>query len=180
MYRNHSKKVEMAEDKILVAVHNRIAHIRVSGKASLHFSEAMRHLCIKLLEMDITMVSIDLSACKSIDSSFMGILAMLGLRGREKQLQINLANVQPSVNQPLTELGLRKLFVFSSTEHGKMVENYTSLKKNTANLSVESKLKTMIDAHETLMDIDSSNIAKFKDVVEFLRQDLKQYNRKNS
>jgi hypothetical protein len=32
----------------------------------------------------------------------------------------------------------------------------------------------MLEAHETLLQIDSANVAKFKDVVAYLKEDLSQ------
>jgi hypothetical protein len=37
----------------------------------------------------------------------------------------------------------------------------------------EAKEKTMLEAHEALVEADPENLAKFKDVLEFLKQDLK-------
>ena len=163
----------MTDAQILVATDKKTAQIRVVGRATLTCSQSMREFCLNMLGNGIDKLVIELSECSAMDSTFMGILAMVGLRAREKHMELELANANDRVIGLLSGLGLKQLFVFSETE-GEAVDWLALCQTVSGDApAAAEQAQTALDAHETLMDVDPENVPKFKDVVEYLRMDLK-------
>ena len=74
--------------KILVAANDQMAQIRVIGRATFACSSALRNYGLEQIAAGIERMVIDLSACAAMDSTFMGHLAALGLRGRSEMISL--------------------------------------------------------------------------------------------
>lgn len=117
---------------------------------------------------------VDLSACELMDSTFMGTLAGVALRLREigqgglKAINVNVRNAAL-----LENLGLDQLF---TVESGPLTESPPTLKQTDPG-STEDTKGAVLEAHEALIEADAHNAVKFKDVVDYLRQELEQENR---
>ena len=102
-----------------------------------------------------------------MDSTFMGMLAMLGLSARKKSVPAEIFNASEQNEKLLCGLGLNKVFEFKLGEFeaaaGDAASNATTPESNAHNV---------LDAHQTLMDIDVSNVPKFEKVVEFVKKDI--------
>jgi anti-anti-sigma factor len=158
----------MADAKILVASDSAMAQIRVIGRTTFTCSPSLRDFGLKMIADAVSKIVIDLSECEGMDSTFMGVLAMIGRRGHEKEIAVEIVNVGGAQKKLLDALGLRNLFTFSRTAADQV--NWVSLCNTEA---VDPPAKTMLEAHETLMEVDADNIPKFKDVVEFLKEDIR-------
>ena len=80
-----------------------------------------------------------------------------------------MVNIGDPKRKLLKGLGLEKLFVFTQTK--KTEKNWDDLNekgKETKNSDKLKLSKTMLDAHQALVEIDSKNADKFKDVIEYL------------
>ena len=164
----------MNSDRILVATDEKYAQIRVIGKGAFACSQNLRDFCLRIIEAKKEKIVIDLSDCISIDSTFMGVLAMIGLRGRSKSISVEIVNVDEKKKKLLKGLGLEKLFSFSHTKTDQI--NWESLCNTTDDSLKKNQLdqaKTMLEAHETLIEIDKNNLPKFKNVIEYLKEDMK-------
>jgi hypothetical protein len=110
-----------------------------------------------------------------MDSTIMGVLAMIGLRARKYQLQAEIVNANDRHKKLLFGLGLKALFAYSHTPTGEAdwaALCQTRLDTPTGAVPLATE-RTVLEAHETLMSIDPENVPKFKDVVDYLRQDMK-------
>ena len=115
---------------------------------------------------------VDLKNCPVMDSTFMGTLAGMALRLREiGQGQLHVINLNERNSELLQNLGLDQLFVIESpsakgvdTETGTAIENQSDGR--------DDRARTMLEAHEALVEADPENITKFKDVLDYLKQDL--------
>lgn len=117
---------------------------------------------------------VDLGACELMDSTFMGTLAGVALRLREiGQGGLRAVNVNIRNTALLENLGLDQLFV---VEAGPSTDAPPSLRQADPGREEDAK-GTVLEAHEALIQADSQNAVKFKDVVEYLRQELAQENR---
>ena len=110
-----------------------------------------------------------------MDSTFMGTLAGLALRLKEiGQGKLRTVNVNTRNADLLENLGLDQLF----TVEGNSRESApASLKKTEPTSDVTEQKGTVLAAHEALIEADAQNTAKFKDVIEYLRQELSQEDR---
>ena len=164
----------MSGNQILVATDKKYAQVRVIGRGSFLCSQNLRDFCIKLIETNIKKIIIDLSECVSMDSTFMGVLALVGRRGKEKNLPVEIVNVGEAKKKLLKGLGLEKLFKFSYTKTDRV--NWSSLCNTTGHSQDVNQLnraRTMLEAHETLIEVNDKNQPKFKDVIEYLKEDIR-------
>ena len=141
--------------------------IKVSGRASFECSPPLRNLAKSFDTEKLLSISIDLAKCESMDSTFMGVLAMLGLRGIKKKASIEITNANAFNYNLLEGLGLCKLFSFRDD----IVEDTHDF-ESTAGKNADEKNDTVLEAHEVLMEVDDDNVAKFEKVVAFVKEDL--------
>ncbi len=117
---------------------------------------------------------IDLENCELMDSTFMGTMAGIALRLRELgsgSLTVLRANER---NTSLLEnLGLDHLFSSSLPEGTKdpSAAQPTDEIPPGPVAGADDERATMITAHETLVEVSPANEAKFRDVIELLKQE---------
>lgn len=166
---------------ILVGVTNRAVHIKVEGKGSFQNSPALKEFFKEMLDRGHRIFVVDLDHCPVMDSTFMGTLAGLALRLRENGRGCLLvSNVNERNYDLLQNLGLNNLFDIESKE-SHPVDSEGSMKEgvNSAPLEPDQPIgrsdqaECMIEAHEALVNADPENLARFKDVLEYLKQDLR-------
>ena len=188
--------------KILVARSGDLGFVKVVGRGSFQNSGCVKAFYLQLLKEGVTRFVIDLGACTYLDSTFLGILLGLGLKLREKgNGLLNILNASSRNLELLRNLGLDRLIQVSG---GSLPGDGAGPSSNTpplaptngngngsaaASLGVKEEnlqempcpvpsraeaAPTILEAHEALMSFDPRNVPKFKDVVEFLREDLGQ------
>lgn len=115
---------------------------------------------------------VDLKNCPVMDSTFMGTLAGMALRLRELgQGQLHVVNLNERNSDLLKNLGLDQLFSMEDLpEHAPETE--TSEEIESGKVDRVEKAKTMLEAHKALVEASPENVTKFKDVLEYLKQDL--------
>ena len=157
----------METGEIFISNKDGVHHIRVKGNASFVCAPPLRELAKKLPAEPFNGIRIDLEECTWMDSTFMGMLAMLGLSARKKGVPAEIFNASEQNEKLLCGLGLKKVFEFKIGEFeavaGDAASNATTPESNAHNV---------LDAHQTLMDIDVSNVPKFEKVVEFVKKDI--------
>lgn len=165
-----------AAASILVGVISQAVHIKVEGKGSFLNSPALKEFSKEMLERGFRTFIVDLNSCSVMDSTFMGTLAGIALRLREAGnggLVVRNANERNS--DLLANLGLNNLFRIESKMSGPKVENgaESAVLEHTTPLNRSDQAACMIEAHEALVDADPENFSRFKDVLEYLKQDLR-------
>jgi len=193
--------------KILVARTGDLGFVKVVGRGSFQNSGCLKAFYLQLLKEGVSRFVIDLGACSYLDSTFLGILLGLGLKLREAgNGLLNILNASPRNLELLRNLGLDRLI---NVTGGNPPAEIEGLHVKTAPLPrpgngnggailatppiadkdfqdlacpVPTRAEaapTILEAHEALMKFDARNVPKFKDVVEFLREDLGQSSTKN-
>jgi anti-sigma B factor antagonist len=169
--------MKTAASDLLVWVEDKNAWIKISGRASFNSSVDFKSLVNGLSQRGFSRFVLDLTDCPLMDSTFLGVLAGLGLkfgsaRNGDPHASIELLNPKPRIQDLLENLGVSHLFkVINGQEPaaGKMTPvDPGSTKPDRKEIS-----RTCLEAHQTLMNINPANIAKFKDVAQFLAEDLK-------
>lgn len=117
---------------------------------------------------------VDLRDCPVMDSTFMGTLAGIALRLREiGQGTLHVTNLNERNGDLLRNLGLDQLFVVDLCGISPEGANQTVKPINSdAGPDREAQAQTMLEAHEALVEASPENLTKFKDVLEYLKQDL--------
>jgi len=163
--------------KILVARRASLGLVKVVGRGSFQNSGCLKTFYQQLLKDHVDRFIIDLGACTYLDSTFLGILLGLGLKLRAAgNGRLDILNASTRNVELLKNLGLDRLINIETTPAGETPAVNGKLEE--LSCPVPSKAEagpTILEAHETLMEFDPRNVSKFKDVVEFLREDLGQH-----
>lgn len=111
-----------------------------------------------------------------MDSTFMGTLAAVALRLREiGQGHLHVVHCGQRSHDLLSGLGLDQIFDIRS--NGAVAPECQEVKKNPADEAAAKKketTETMLEAHQALCEAAPENLSRFKDVLEYLKQDLHQ------
>jgi len=160
---------------ILVGVTGNAVYIKVRGKGSFQNSPALKEFARQMLERGHRIFAFDLGECTVMDSTFMGTLAGMALRLRESGGTLLVRNVNERNFELLRNLGLNNLFEIepSSELLAAGSTNDESALETENELSRSENAACMIEAHEALVDAAPENLARFKDVLEYLKQDLR-------
>jgi len=182
--------------KILVARSADLGFIKVVGRGSFQNSGCLKAFYQQLLKEGVRRFVVDLEACTYLDSTFLGILLGLGLKLKEAGPNpLHILKASPRNLELLKNLGLDRLITIEGTptpsggNRGATNGASTTLLAGVAEDRLEEMpcpvptkaeaAPTILEAHENLMQFDPRNVPKFKDVVEFLREDLGQSAAKN-
>ena len=158
----------MSDVEIFVADDEGCCKIKIVGRATFAVGPSLRKI-VKDLDGDTDTegVVVDLTECTGMDSTFMGILAMLALKVRKKNLSVKIINAGRN-RKLLDGLGLEKLFNYVEEESS----SGEWRKADTAMNSMKDNAKTVLDAHKVLMQENEENVKKFKKVVEMVEKEI--------
>lgn len=169
-----------------VAVADHSAIVKVNGRANFTTSVGFKHLVSELREHGYRKFALDLTQCVTMDSTFLGVLAGTAVKLSESQeppppdrnrepagtAQLRLLNPNPRVIDLLDNLGISELFSPVYCQVSKAAQEKLTAAED-IHPSQEELSLTCLEAHRILMDLNPENVPKFKDVAEFLAQDLK-------
>lgn len=163
-------------NEMSVALMDDHACVRICGRANFASSVDFRRLIKGLREQGNHRFRLDLCDCLIMDSTFLGVLARLALDARDAAeadapKAFELINPSDRVAGLLDNLGVLELFKVTEGE-GLSNEQLESVAEG-PKPSKEEAARNSIAAHETLIEINPENEAKFKDVIKFLAEDLK-------
>lgn len=161
--------------KLSIWVSDHFACIRIVGRANLHSSIDFKTVVNELRERGCARFILELSECSLMDSTFLGVLAGFGLRIGEAAgaKPIELLNPNPRITGLLESLGVLHLFQLSQGAPPAPTGGAEPREHVPAEPSKAALGQTCIEAHETLMQLDPANVARFKDVARFLAEDLR-------
>jgi anti-sigma B factor antagonist len=149
--------------------------VKVEGKGSFLNSGNFKEFARKMVERGYRDFVVDLDNCVMLDSTFMGTMAGVALRLKELgQGHLRVVHCGERSHELLSGLGLDQLF--SIQKNGSAAPQCELLKNQAQPESVQEKKveqkKEMLDAHEALCQAAPENIPRFKDVLDYLKQDL--------
>lgn len=144
----------------------------MEGKGSFLNSTGLKDFAKEMTNRGFRDFVVDLRNCPLMDSTFMGTLAGMALRLRELgQGALRVTNLNPRNRDLLTNLGLDQLFTMDCPAQSNAEPLQRPLQTNGSEDKAE-RARTMIAAHEACVEANPENAAKFKDVLEYLKQDL--------
>jgi anti-anti-sigma regulatory factor len=162
--------------KLLVLVGKDSACVKITGRANFSFSPDFKALLAGLAQKGYGHFIIDLSECVLMDSTFLGVLAGFGLKmnqpGESNQRGIELFNPNARVIELLENLGALHLFKII-TGALQLPGDVEACTPEPTHPTHEQITRTSLEAHQTLMTVHPDNVARFKDVTQFLAEDLK-------
>jgi len=165
---------------MLVFVGEKFACIKIVGRANFASSIDFKTLVSELRQKGYHYFVLDLSECVLMDSTFLGVLTGFGLKmgpetGPDGQDQIGRAielfNPNPRITELLENLGVLHLF---KVKQGRVAMPECIEQTHTpVHPSREEVTSACLEAHQTLMQINPDNVSRFKEVAQFLAEDLK-------
>ena len=166
----------MSPANLSVLVGKNFACIKIAGRANFASSPDFKTLLSELAKKEFGHFIIDLGECVLMDSTFLGVLAGFGMKlnpkGAPAERGIELHNATPRVSELLENLGAVHLFKLTSGPM-QLPADVKTCTPESINPSHEQIARTSLEAHETLMAMNPENVARFKDVAQFLAEDLK-------
>jgi anti-sigma B factor antagonist len=171
----------MVTANLSVLVGKNFACVKITGRANFASSPDFKTLLTELLGKGYKRFIIDLSECILMDSTFLGVLAGFGLKLNPKgeangATGIELVSPTPRVAELLENLGALHLFTVKAGPLN-LGEDVKACVPESINPTHEQITRTSLEAHQTLMAINPENVARFKDVAQFLAEDLKSIER---
>jgi anti-anti-sigma factor len=161
---------------LLVSVHDHAALVKVNGRASFSTSVSFKRLIGELRQLGFDHFILDLSECITMDSTFLGVLAGAALKMTEapaaagQQEPLRLLNPNQRVVDLLDNLGVSDLFQTLRCDPPRE-EGLQPAPEVTP--SKEELSRACLEAHRTLMKLNPGNVPRFKDVTQFLAEDIK-------
>ncbi|MEY2555393.1 MAG: hypothetical protein QOF93_537, partial [Verrucomicrobiota bacterium] len=119
---------------------------------------------------------IDLEHCAMMDSTFMGTMAAVALRLKELgQGHLHVIHCGERSLQLLSGLGLDQIFdIRSNGAAAPQCQMVKESERDGAAAEKKERAETMLEAHEALCEAAPENLSRFKDVLDYLKQDLHQ------
>ena len=155
--------------EILVSCADRIVWVRVEGNGSSTNSMGLRDFAKEMIHRGAREFIVDLCNCPMMDSTFMGTLAGISLRLRELgEGYLSVVNLNQRNAESLYSLGLDQLFNVRVSTIEKRQQTLTI----PLNEDRTARAQTMLEAHEALIKTAPENLPKFKDVIQYLEEEL--------
>ena len=164
------------QSSIQVGVNGEAVWVRVEGKGTFLNSGDLKEFTREMVNRGYREFVVDLERCAMMDSTFMGTMAGVALRLKELgQGHLHVVHCGERSRNLLTGLGLDQIFSIQANGAAMAPDCETLEHDERSKSSEEKKHQTsqqMLDAHEALCEAVPQNVARFKDVLDYLKQDL--------
>ncbi len=169
-WRKFPSELALAQDssQLFVADHGSSAVVRITGRANFASSVPFKKLVNGLIERGCAKFTLDLTDCKLMDSTFLGVLVGLTHKLGQAAKCVALFNPSEQVRAMFDNLGILELF-----EQAKSLGQAEVAEAEISNAAKRELTENSLEAHRTLMDANPENEAKFKEVTRFLEEELK-------
>ena len=163
------------ETRFLVNPDSDPVAIRIEGKASFQNCSCVRDFVNGMMAEGKRHFVIDFQDCPGMDSTFLGLLAgtSLQLRKTEPRGSLVVCNLNERNAELVSNLGLNRLL---TVDKGAAVASSLP----TAGKALDCRpiadqieaARLVLNMHNSLIEADGSNAAKFRDVLDILKQQL--------
>ncbi len=163
-----------AAPSILVGCFGQEAWIRAEGRGTFQNSPGLKEFSKRMIQKGFRIFVVDLEKCELMDSTFMGTLAGIALRLREiGQGYLEVINVNDRNSNLLENLGLTQLFKVRTPGdvNAPPSPEAQRLEKAKPEDPDASSREIVLTAHQALIAARSENAERFKDVIEYLKQE---------
>jgi anti-anti-sigma regulatory factor len=160
--------------------------VRCAGRGSFVNSPSLKSLADKYLEKGSGNIVSDLEICPGVDSAFMGTLAGLARKAMAVGGMVQIATPTQRTRAAMESLGLDMILDLDPQDapwqeniqerRYKLAEQQaTSAEEGIADLSEVDRTRHVLEAHNTLRDLNAKNDETFGYVCETLEEDLKRH-----
>ena len=172
-----SRLMSAPSAKMFVSVGEQSVFVKINGEATFVTSIDFKTLLDELLQKGYTYFALELAGCRLMDSTFLGVLVGYALKMRGPQADqtgcaLELFNPGPRITELLDCLGVLHLFKITQGELP-LPEETEAHDPAPSNPTREEVKRTCLEAHQTLMAVNPDNVSRFKEVTQFLAEDLR-------
>ena len=163
------------ESSIQVGVNGPTVWVRVEGKGSFLNSGSLKEFAREMLDRGYREFVMDLADCAVMDSTFMGTMASVALRLKELgRGHLHVIHCGNRSWELLSGLGLDQIFDIHAdgTAAAPECQALERASDGSRQERKQQQTQTMVEAHDALCEAAPENIFPFKDVLEYLKQDL--------
>ena len=162
----------MAENKVLYAEQDGVVFIKMCGviryTTVLGFDVFVDRLARRT---DVTDLLVDLSEAEYLDSTHLGLLAVLaGFIHKKGGFKAKIITNAPAVTELIKDIGLDRVFVLITNTDTCTVEILQEIPSDEK--TELDKAKMILSAHKAIMDLSEKNRTIFHNVVELLQNDV--------
>lgn len=158
---------------ILVGTTGDRVWIRVESQGSFLNSPALKQMAESLIDRGSTLFIVDLGHCPGMDSTFMGTLSGIALKLRRQGGALHVVHPGERNRASLLNLGLDAIMVIHDGQSEPLVPNDVAVEPLTEQAaSMDERARTMLSAHESLVEADPSNLPQFQDVLDYLKKEV--------
>jgi anti-sigma B factor antagonist len=161
------------QSSIQVGVNGPAVWVRVEGKGSFLNSGNLKEFAQEMVNRGYREFIIDLENCVMMDSTFMGTMAGVALRLKELgQGRLHVVHCGVRSRELLSGLGLDQIFSIQANGTNPNPPECSILDEEAERQKKREQAQTMLEAHEALCQAAPENFLRFKDVLDYLKQDL--------
>ncbi|HEY3861209.1 MAG TPA: STAS domain-containing protein [Verrucomicrobiae bacterium] len=160
--------------KLMVAVCDRVVFIKVIGRADFNLSVDLKKLFSELWAHGFRRFVLETGQCQMMDSTFFGTLSDFALKssaaGGPQAFPLEIINPGARIIETMETLGIAHLFKITLCPDVPAVDFQPHQAGDKSKAEVA---RNCWEAHMTLMGLKAENIERFKDVAQFMAEDLK-------
>ena len=162
------------QSSIQVGVNGEAVWVKVEGKGNFLNSGNLKEFTREMVSRGYHEFVFDLENCAMMDSTFMGTMAGVALRLREMgRGRLHVVHCGQRSRELLSGLGLDQIFsIHSNGADAPEVEPLATTPPAEPSAQKQQQAQQMLDAHEALCEAAPENFSRFKDVLDYLKQDL--------
>jgi anti-anti-sigma factor len=162
------------QSSIQVGVNDQAVWVRVEGKGNFLNSGNLKEFTREMISRGYREFVVDLEKCAMMDSTFMGTMAGVALRLKELgRGHLHVVHCGPRSRDLLTGLGLDQIFnIHTDGSDAPQCEVLNGVLPAEPSAQKQEQAQQMLDAHEALCEAAPENFSRFKDVLDYLKQDL--------
>ena len=161
----------VSENKYLYGEIENTTFIKAVGNSTMKNSKTVSDILDKLLNGEKKEIILDMSECKYMDSTFLGLMAKYAMEVKMKWgTNLHVLNPTETVAVGLKQTGIEKFIdVIMSSD----VDNFETeeVKSNDFGSKLE-KSKYILEMHKTLMNLNEENKETFKNVVDLMEKSI--------
>ncbi len=171
---------EKTSEQLSVAVHEQVAYVRLNDRGSFKISKALKQFGLQAIEQGVRAIVIDAEDCVGMDSTFMGVIAGLAFRlKKDRSGVVHMVNLSSRTRGLLATLGLDQLV--QTAMQGALPEEFAPMLNQDDSMqhlqhdasTRQETAEMMLEAHENLVQVSPENLPRFRDVLTFLREDIR-------
>ncbi|MGZ5020642.1 MAG: STAS domain-containing protein [Chthoniobacterales bacterium] len=162
------------QSSIQVGVNGKAVWVKVEGKGNFLNSGNLKDFTREMVQRGYREFVFDLENCAMMDSTFMGTMAGVALRLKELgHGHLHVVHCGQRSRDLLTGLGLDQIFeIHANGANAPKCEVLSMEAPAEPLVQKQEQAKQMLAAHEALCEAAPENLSRFKDVLDYLKQDL--------